>query len=114
MKIKIKSLHFQRNGVGGENFYACYFSMKDGKSFPNMLATFQTTTLDDTDIIRSSCRVVNLNDINSSWRGDEISDAIENECGLLCKKMKEKQEGNFTIYDLTENNKAKTNNTGKG
>lgn len=91
MKAKIKYLHFQRNGVHGEPFYHCLVTIKDDKS-RDMLVTFRTA-VNDTQILWSSCRAVDLKDYSQSWRGDVIASCINDE---LDKEMKE---NGGTIYD---------------
>lgn len=74
MSIKIKSVNFQRNGIHGEPFCSVLYTDKK----QTFIATFRTEE-DNTkeSIIPSTCRVVNLEDHTSCWRGDEISQQIE-------------------------------------
>ena len=93
MKAKIKYLHYQRNGIGGEPFYHCLAIIKDEEERPlEMLVTFRTA-VNDTQILWSTCRAVYLNDLSLSWRGDNIAAAINDE---LDKQMI-KNKG--SIYD---------------
>lgn len=105
MKTKIKTVSFQRNGVQGEGFYCVHFSLKDGKTFPNMIATFRTQVEnlfrkevfeEECVIDYSSCRVVNCDDVTSAWRGDSIGYTLQRELDSMRKEGE-------TIYDLTTN-----------
>ena len=91
MKAKIKYLNYQRNGVAGEPFYHCLATITDDKK-RDMLITFQTG-VNDTQILWSSCRAVDVNELELKWRGDEIAYCLNNE---LDKQMKE---NGGTIYD---------------
>jgi hypothetical protein len=106
MKTIIHTVSFQRNGVQGEGFYTVHFLLKDGETFPNMIATFKTQVdnlfkkevieEEDTVIDYSSCRVVNADDVTSAWRGDEIGYQLQRDLDAMRKTGE-------TIYDLTTN-----------
>ena len=72
---------YHRNGVGGKGFFAIRYDWHDEElpstldnPFPvrRMYATI--TYKDDVDEFdESSCRVVDLDDLSTSWRGDRMS-----------------------------------------
>jgi hypothetical protein len=73
------SLHFQRNGVSGLDFYQfMYIDNPDGeKERRTFLATFRTKDKDETTIDSKTCRVTCLDNPSLSWRGDNIADDIQ-------------------------------------
>ncbi len=77
MKLTIKHLHYQRNGVAGQPFYHCLAELQDGGKY-KMLITFMTAD-DDTIVIISSVRAVNVEDLSLSYRGDEIGYQLNKE-----------------------------------
>lgn len=95
MKLKIKNLVFQRNGVMGEPFYHCLAEITYDKK-RTMLVTFTTNNeLSDADttINLSSCRAVDINDVNEKCRGDEIAYTLQDVFD------KEIRTNGGTIYD---------------
>lgn len=84
MKItKLYNGNYQRNGVCGEGFYSCLIDWKDGKDKgQGFLATF-TVHFNENDIPlkdrikTTTCRVIDLNNLQLSWRGDNFGVAIE-------------------------------------
>jgi hypothetical protein len=91
MKVKIKHLKFQRNGVMGECFYHCLADITIDKK-RTMLVTFQAGEHDNA-INRHTCRAVDINDYSEAWRGDEIAYDLQE---YFRKEMTSK---GGTIYD---------------
>ena len=85
MKIKIKNLFFQRNGVNGVGFYSMTFTGKEGKKSYDMIATFESDQNDQ--MVSTSCRVVALDLPDTGWDGWNI--------GLDIEKEIKKQAGNI-------------------
>ena len=84
MKItKMYKGNYQRNGVCGEGFYSCLIDWKDGKEGGRgFLATFTVHFNGDEEpfkdrIKTTTCRIVNLNNLQNDWRGDNFGVAIE-------------------------------------
>ena len=79
-EIMIKPVKFgyQRNGVSGTPFYTLQFDWEDstGESGKDFLMTFETDETDE-EIKIDSCRVINLEDPFTSWRGDRFGSAVE-------------------------------------
>jgi len=92
--MKIHSLNYQRNGVAGEGFYQCSYSL-DGES--GLIATF-TTESDERTIKQDQCRAIDPKDLNKAYRGDEVSYEL-NKWFAPCFKNKPK---NFILYDMIE------------
>lgn len=95
--MRILSVNFQRNGIQGESFYSVMFAdysfMKNQNVF---LATFKTPSYSEKHIDISSCRVVEIDNNNSSWRGDEVAYRLQNKL----HEMLTRQSYN-SFYDLT-------------
>ena len=71
IKVEVVHADYQRNGVGGEGFYAATIRC-DGET---LLATI--TYKDDGETFDDcSCRVVDPLDLLSHYRGDRIGDAL--------------------------------------
>lgn len=67
----IRHAEYHRNGVSGESFVSAIVSgLVDGRR-RDFLATF-TTTGDDEVPDPTTCRVVDVNDPTSNWRGDRF------------------------------------------
>lgn len=93
MKIKIKTLQFQRNGVSGEPFYHLFFSGRgDGEQIKNGLATFNVLEIEEPNegyrnkVEYNTCRVVDLDNPALSWRGDNLAYDINNALLEACNK----------------------------
>lgn len=90
MKIKINTLHFQRNGGRGEPFYHCFATVTDDKK-REMIITFKANN-DDNSVDIESCRAVCPSEPKKAWSGDEIGYALNDEL----KKLMADADG--TIY----------------
>ena len=96
--VGYSNMNFQRNGVAGEPFYSLTLETKEKNKRNHYLVTFQT---DDKDIRvdRHTCRVVNLQDITESWRGDIFADYIN----IMFEELRKGfQLGLVAIYDFLE------------
>ena len=73
MKLtKMYSGNYQRNGIQGQGFYSALINFKDGKySGKGFLITF--TADDSYEVNPNNCRVVDLNNLKQSWRGDSFA-----------------------------------------
>lgn len=70
---KIDKLKYHRNGVNGESFYSCLVTIKEDKTInKNYLVTFETDE-SDLEVIKQNCRVINLDDVSLTWRGDNFA-----------------------------------------
>ena len=69
---KIDKLKFHRNGVNGKSFYSCLVTVKEDKTINNYLVTFETDE-SDMEVLKNNCRVIYLNDISLTWRGDNFA-----------------------------------------
>lgn len=103
--MKIKSIHFQRNGVNGNPFFTVYFTDDSHDDFKgNLVATFETAQNDDEHIDRRTCRLINTDKPELAYRGDECADDLQKEFNKLMKNAKT----SYGIYEFTENNKRIT------
>ena len=96
LQIKTLShLTFHRNGIGGEPFFSALLTTNEDKGL--FLATFEekTGTPERHVIDWSTCRIVDLKDLQSNWRGDVFADALTHyfRTALL-------ESGKPSIYDL--------------
>lgn len=89
--MKIKSLHYQRNGVAGIGFYQCEYAL-DGES--GLLATFEPSN-DDMTIKCETCRAIDPKDLTKAYRGDVVSYEIS-------RYIEPMPRDGRTIYDLIE------------
>lgn len=72
--IRLTKGNYQRNGVAGEGFFSALMEWKENgikKHFKNFLITFT-----EGNEAHSNCRVVDLNNPEESWRGDEFAYAL--------------------------------------
>ena len=88
-EIKIKKLRYQRNGCAGEGFYQM---LLDCDEYKNIIASF-TTANEDHNVVIDRCRVINPNNFNDAFRGDNIGYYIQCKITAIL-------EPNETIYDL--------------
>ncbi len=96
--VGYSNMNFQRNGVAGESFYSIILETKEEKRNNHFLVTFQT---DDSDvkINRQTCRVVDMNNLTESWRGDVFADYLSE----MFEDLKNGFHlGHSTIYDFLE------------
>lgn len=80
-KLKFIELNYQRNGVTGDGFFQVKFTNSE---YPEglFIATFETNDGEENgkprDTIESNnCRVTNIRDFSSGWRGDNLSSDIQ-------------------------------------
>lgn len=100
--VKYGNMNFQRNGVAGEPFYSLTIQTRESKNkLDNYLITFNTFE-NDMAIIPSSCRVINLNNLTESYRGDEFAHALNDMFNDLRNGFHLKTD---TIYDFCLMNK---------
>ncbi len=100
--MKLKSIHYQRNGVAGQSFFTCYYTDNSHPDFKGqMIATFATADGDESKIDRRSCRVINTDQPLMKYRGDEIADDLQK----VFNKMSKAGLAPYGIYTFTENNK---------
>lgn len=92
--VDIVRAEYQRNGIGGEGFYAAVIHC-DGET---LLATI-TNAYDSENWDACSCRVVNPFDLSDHYRGDRIGDELIPKLEAYIKAQREPQE--FPIPDLT-------------
>ena len=71
IKVEVLTADYQRNGVGGEGFYAVLIRC-DGES---LLATIAYGD-DGETFDECTCRVVDPLDLTSHYRGDRIGDEL--------------------------------------
>lgn len=109
--MKLLSLNFQRNGIGGDPFFqATAQDLSDNKG--KFLITFETDESKDDEIISSSCRVSLLEGDHkhpeySCWRGDTIAGELQ----ILLTELREKHNVK-SLFDLKiyfQNKATKTN-----
>ena len=78
MKVtKLTKGNYQRNGVAGEGFFSAIMEWKeDGekKHHKNFLTTFQTYP--DNTVDWETCRVIDLDNLQKSWRGDNFANDL--------------------------------------
>ena len=111
--MKFKELAFQRNGVAGQCFYQVKYS--DGKN-SEFIATFEISDTNgvDTDGVDKinylNCRVTCLNSFESTWRGDNISEDIQEMLDEQLNQTRAKyvyyfranKQFDFTFCDITK------------
>lgn len=69
----VDNLQYNRNGVDGKSFYSCLVTVKEDRTInKNYLVTFETDK-SDMEVIKNNCRVINLDDVTSTWRGDNFA-----------------------------------------
>ena len=76
--IEPKKMGYQRNGVSGIPFYTLTFDWKDleGDSGKDFVITFETDETDE-EIKLESCRVIDVSNPFSTWRGDMFGQAVQ-------------------------------------
>jgi hypothetical protein len=92
-------LKYHRNGVSGIGFYSLNFewrNIQSGESGKDFLATFETDETDE-NVKVESCRVINIKNIMSCWRGDNFGKAIQKKFTELGHKYSKPM-----IYDLIQ------------
>lgn len=87
--MKIKSLHYQRNGVSGIGFYQCEYA-HEGEA--GLIATFEPSN-DDLHIKYETCRAIDPKDLTKAYRGDVVAGEIKQYIAPMLRDGK-------TIYDL--------------
>jgi len=90
--MKITALKYQRNGISGEPFYHCAYTDTHG----SFIATF-TTDSQDCKVKTTTCRAVNIDDLQSAWRGDHIGGELQSELSRLMVAK-----GIDNIYDISK------------
>ena len=73
--IKLTRGNYQRNGIAGEGFFSALMEWKEEgmrKHFRDFLVTFQEYK-ESASINWETCRVVDLNNPEDSWRGDHFA-----------------------------------------
>lgn len=91
--MKITNLDFQRNGVAGNSFYSCKIDKANGQK-GNFLATFEVG-IDDLEVLKPSCRIINLDNLSECWDGRNIAFDIEKQLHLQIVAKNKKY-----IFDL--------------
>ncbi len=82
MKVAIVEHGFQRNGVTGEPFYIFRLQLghtvhkPDGETVLATIGFAAEGTEYGDRLDGATCRVVNPNELDAGYRGDEISDAL--------------------------------------
>jgi len=85
-EVNIVRAEYQRNGIGGEGFYAAVIRC-DGET---LLATI-TNAFDSENWDACSCRVVNPFDLSDHYRGDRIGDELIPKLEAYIKAQREPQ-----------------------
>jgi hypothetical protein len=98
--MKIKSIHFQRNGVAGECFYTVYYTDRHPE-FGDMVATFTTDPETSRKINRTTCRAISLTHPELAYRGDEVADELQRELNDRIKQSK------WGLWGFSHNNYMK-------
>lgn len=101
MKVEIREIDYQRNGISGEGFFQIIFDWNDldengSESGTGFIATFKSKecrALDHVDI--PSTRVISPMDFHNAWRGDNFGYGIEKELSKMMRKYKVKR-----FYDI--------------
>ena len=74
--MEIKNLTYHRNGIGGTGFFSLRYDWKDYSGIERrMLATIERNGEDD-GFDYTSCRVMDIDNPDTSWRGDSESARI--------------------------------------
>ncbi len=96
--VGYSNMNFQRNGVSGDSFYSIILETKEKDTNNHFLITFETDEA-DLKINRHTCRVVELNNLSESWRGDIFADHLNEMFQELRNGF---HLGLVTIYDFLE------------
>lgn len=102
--MKIKSIHYSRNGVMGEPFFTVFYHDAE-PDYGNMIATF-TTEPDTSVIIRGTCRVVSIDNPTYQYRCDVIAINLQKKLNEMVKELPHKPTRGLEIYSLTTNYKV--------
>tara|TARA_R100001510_G_scaffold49931_1_gene48577 strand:+ start:1378 stop:1800 length:423 start_codon:yes stop_codon:yes gene_type:complete len=72
---KVHQVDYHRNGIGGHGFYSVRYDWADYDGVERrMLATIP----DSTDNWTTECRVIDIDEPETSWRGDSLAPKIIN------------------------------------
>lgn len=91
MVKKVKSIHFQRNGVRGHAFYTAVVTLKGEEG--DFIVTFDSKRDNEATIDIQSVRCVSVFNPAHKWHGDCVGDDIQN---YINSKLEKGQ----IIYDL--------------